>query len=460
MTYSASKPVQRQGMRTDSLLLPVHMTALALASLPLPACADNPGIYSGLDDYIIAGAASIALSIIAAVYAFIKLRGSMAKRLFTGIAVLVLGLPICGIASLIIINARNNVRRHHEELQYKKSEQEKQSNWEKLSLRVAACNAQLPALKQELASGQYSQDIKIHLVEDCAVAKTNPAVLGTMLDDLLNTEQAVNKTTHCAYLNPVLRSLDTRLLQEFVNRKLSLLCSSPAEYGQTAPSWWDIWRYSAPPLPHQQLVTGLRYLEQHGIDLKQVVGERSLLSLAFERCDVNAIHFALDLGMDPYPDPASYNLLSAAQTWTLQRFSHLCNYSSAESAGIQARMRDLSSQEADALAAKMHIKLGLESMRNGGADFFSYLLARGVALERLSTYGIPYSTTAISPELGAALNQLSDQQLAKLICPVDDKGEHQNSLYQEAIRSNNQVLVDLLKKRKMKPGCERGQVQP
>ncbi|MBI3728665.1 MAG: hypothetical protein HY254_10105 [Burkholderiales bacterium] len=414
---------------------------------------------TGLEELLVAAAGSFVFSIIAMIVIFIKLKKNFLPRLLIALASPLLVFPVCMGGSMGTSYVMHQISQLKDNNETQRLAQDEQDAWQRNLLRISACDGDRAVLKTELASGKYDITVKERVLTECVLPKADAIAMRAMLIDLQTQDK--DAKAHCAYLDPVLQRLDTGLLDVFVEQKLSLTCPSKTfsyavEANKTAPSWWDVVD-SKRNSDTEQLLTTLRYLQAHGVDMKIVVVGRSLLSLAMESSKTELILFALDAGVDPYTIPAESNMLSPLQIWTLQRFSYadLDTYGEVDRKRIQSRLREMNGKEADTLAHKLSSRSGLETAKDGGAGLLAYLIQSGANLRQLNRdgNGILPGYSKVPSALLAVLNKLNDQQLLDLICP--EAGEYGDSyqLYEEARHYENQPLINFLKQRNMPATC-------
>ena len=414
---------------------------------------------TGLEELIVAAVGSFLFSVIAMIVIFVKLKKNFLPRFLITLASPLLVFPVCmggSMATSYVMHEISQSKKNHEIAQVA---QDEQGTWQRNLLRISACDGDRAVLETELASGKHDVTTKERVLTECVLPKADAIAMRAMLLDLQT--QNLNGYNYCAYLDPVLQRLDTGLLDVFVEQKLSLTCPSKTfsyavEANKTAPSWWDVVD-SKRNTDAEQLLTTLRYLQAHGVDMKMVVDGRSLLSLAMESSKTALILFALDAGVDPYAIPAESNMLSPLQTWTLQRFSYadLGTYSEADRKLIQSRLREMNGKEADTLAHKLNSRSGLESAKDGGVGLLAYLIQSGANLRQLNRGGNGVLTgySKVPPALLAVINKLNDQQLLDFICPEIGEYDEGYQLYAEAVSNENQALVNFLKQRNMPATC-------
>ncbi|MFZ6743741.1 hypothetical protein ACO0LC_10980 [Undibacterium sp. JH2W] len=418
-------------------------------------------VNSNIEEMIWAIFGSALLSIITMVIVFIKVKRPIWQRALLALAMPLLVFPASVACSMLSSKAVSDIRQWQSQRENERIKAQNERDWLKNFLRNAACEGEHARFEKELASHRHEQISKQRTLEECIIPKASVADLRLLLADLQSNNQ--DEAAYCAYLNPVLISLDTSLMEVFVEQHLSLTCKSQAypseQFDYTAehrpPSWWDVFARKPHP-PAGRLLPALRYLQAHDVDLKRIVAGHSLLLLAVEDSNAAAIQFALDLGMNPNDPLYQWDTLSPAEIWVLQRFSsqYGASYSIAERNSIQARLGDMTPAQAEAMAGKLHKKVNLDMLANGGADLLAYLVNSGASIRKLNRGGsLIFGNTPMSPELLAVLNKLSDTQLAAFICPEVDEYERDYPLYANAISSANKPLIALLKKRKMPETC-------
>ncbi|MES2040345.1 MAG: hypothetical protein V4495_21205 [Pseudomonadota bacterium] len=414
---------------------------------------------TGLEELIVAAVGSFLFSVIAMIVIFIKLKKNFLPRLLIALASPLLVFPVCMGGSMATSYVMHQISQLKDNQEAQRLAQDEQDAWQRNLLRISACDGDRAVLETELASGQHDITVKERVLTECVLPKADAIAMRAMLLDLQT--QNLNGYNYCAYLYPALQRLDTGLLDVFVEQKLSLTCPSQTfsyavEANKTAPSWWDVVEKKRNS-DTEQLLTTLRYLQAHDVDMKIVVDGRSLLSLAMESGKTELILFALDAGVDPYVIPAESNMLSPLQTWTLQRFSYadLDTYSEVDRKRIQSRLREMNGKEAETLAHKLNSRSGLETAKDGGVGLLAYLIQSGANLRQLNRdgSGVLAGNSKVPPALLAVLNKLNDQQLLDFICP--EVGEYGDGyqLYAEALHYENQPLVNFLKQRNMPATC-------
>ncbi len=330
-----------------------------------------------------------------------------------------------------------------------------EERWQSNGARQAACAGNIPLLKRELNYGNWDTDSKLRLFRECAVDTRNAKVLDVLLDDLKKQNGGKLSEAHCPYLDIAMLTMDQRLLEVFTEHDLSLSCS------QTP--WWNPLIY-AETLQTENIINWLYFLAKHGINLAEVRGSESLLVFAFENADARLIHFALDLGIDPYSAPSKSSPWSPLQSWILRRHgirptsflqSRSLTLQAAEVAAIQARLRELNALEANLVLSEGRRFSDWQLADDGGAALFRYVLRQGASLDWPTEQGqgMLKGSTPISAPLYEVLNQLNDKQWQQLACPRSIAGDHMHPLYDEARQANNQVLLELLERRKIKRDC-------
>ena len=376
---------------------------------------------------------------------------------------LVCSISACGGVAIVADGISKNAKYRADADKYYRNLAEEERKWQSSSFRAAACGTDHALFEKELHSGVYDKTYKQRALKDCLIPKSDVAGLRSILLDLSPKDQGKTTTfAYCDYLRPVLVSLDVRLIEVFVEQNLSLNCQLTAFLAEQPrklaeneePSWWDMLGKST--APGGIILTALKYLQAHGVDLKRHVDGRSLLLLAVEHENFAAIHFALDLGLDPNERNFYGRDLSPAQTWVLQRFRDVNkpSRSTAEWQSVQARLGEMTPRQAEFMALKLHRKVNLDMLANGGADMLAYLIQRGASLRKLNRNGsLIFGNTRLSPEVLAVLNQLSDTQLAEFICAEHDKEGDAYPLFAKAIEEKNQPLITLLTQRKMPLTC-------
>jgi len=433
--------------------------ALFFATASSHAMAFSPG--SRLDELIMAVVGGALLSIIAMVMVFIKLKKSFWQRALIALSLPLVVFPACVLGSMLTSAGLSNFRQWQDQRESLRVEAQNERDWQKNFLRSAACEGEHERFAKELTYSRHEQVSKQRTLEECIIPRASVTDLRALLADLQERDDSPN--AYCAYLNPVLASLDTSLMEVFVEQHLPLTCKSqhypPEQLNYDAehepPSWWDVFARRE-KIPAEQLLPALRYLQAHEVDMKRIVAGRSLLSLAVESSNVAAIEFALELGMDPHDGLYKWDGLSPAETWVLQSFSlgNSESYSIAARQRLQPRLGVMTAAQAEMLARKLHKKVNLEMLAHGGADMLAYLLRSGASMRRLNEGGnLLFGNTPMSPELLAALDQLNDAQLADFICPEADEYNRVYSLFSEARSAENKPLIAFLQKRNMPASC-------
>lgn len=417
-------------------------------------------------EMVISVIGAVLLCIGATVWVMLKMRSPLWYKIMSALLICVLLFPAAAYVIFFMCLELEHIQREHESAEYQRQAaqkaKERERQWLLNPLRTSACNGQLARFTQELASGKHDADAKQRALQDCIIPKSDVAAMRVALDELI--EKSDDSEVHCPYLSAVLQGLDTQLLEVFVERQRSLTCASqfypsdPLNHSaeHRPPSWWDVFKRRN-EIPPEALLKTLRYLQAHEVDLTRIVAGHSLLTIAVEEGNYTAILFALDLGMDP--DDKAYRYegdLSPKETWVLRRFhsTYRDSYSALEREKIQARFQEMTPAQADAMARKLHRKQNLESFYDGGADFVAYLVARKANMRRLNSGGnLIFGNTRISPELLQVLAKLDDGQLKDFICPEIDEYDRAFSLYEEAVSSENKVLLAFLQQRKMPRKC-------
>ncbi len=429
---------------------------LFLFSLATPAFAIGPS--DDIVELIIAAAGSAVVSLIAMVVIFIRLKNDLWPRVLISLASPLLVFPLCMAGSMATSYVVQQVNKSQNSQEAMRLEREEQEAWQRNLLRISACDGNHEVLQTQLASGQYDLTSKEKVLSECVLPRADAQALRLFVQDI--TAHDTEGKAHCLYLSPVLQSLNTQLLDVFVEQKLPLACPTTTAYAgdanTVAPKWWDIFE-EGKAADTEQVLAVLRYLQAHGVNMKQVVEGRSLLTIAMDSNKAALILFALDAGVDPYVIPDKNNMLSPLQSWALQRFGFgdAAAYSDADRQRIQAHLRELNPKEIESLATKLNSKGGLESAKDGGVGLLAYVLHSGVNLRHLNRdrIGIMNGYTNASPELLQVLGRLNDQQLLDFICPDAVGGRDAYALYPEAIEAQNQPLLDFLKQRKMPETC-------
>lgn len=414
---------------------------------------------SELEELIIAAAGSALFSLIAVIAIFIKSKKSFLPRLLMSLASPLLVFPLCmagSMATSYVVKQASDMKKDKDFAQQAQAESEA---WQNNPLRFSACEGDSATLKIELASDVHDQATRQRVLEECVLPRADAVSLQAMLLDLQarNTEPRA----YCTYLNLAMLRMDTSLLDVFIEQKLSLACPSDvysyaSDATTFAPSWWDLVSQQR-NADTVQLLKTLHYLQAHGVNMKVVMNDRSLMSMAMESSKPELILFALDAGADPYLHPEETSALSPLETWTLQRFSfvEVGTYSDADRQSIQARLRDMTDKEADRLAHKLANRGGLDHARDGGAGLLAYLIKSGASLRSMNRGGggAFSAYTRLTPALLEVINKLNDQQLLEFICPEPGQNNDVYSVYADAINIDNKELISFLKQRNMPETC-------
>ncbi|MFZ3003113.1 MAG: hypothetical protein WA071_22565 [Undibacterium umbellatum] len=412
-----------------------------------------------LEELIIAAAGSVLFSLIAMIVIFIKSEKSFLPRLLMSLASPLLVFPVCmagSMATSYIVKQASDMKKVQDLAQQAQAES---AAWQNNPLRINACGGDSATLKIELASDVHDDATRLRVLDECILPRADAVSLQVMLLDRLarNTEQ----WAYCTYLDRVMQRMNTSLLDVFVEQKLALACPSDiysaAGDGTTVePSWWDLVNQQRNGDTAQLLKT-LRYLQAHGVNMKVAVDGRSLLSMAMESSKPTLILFALDAGADPYLHAEETSTLSPLEIWTLQRFYfvEMGTYTDADRQSIQARLRDMTGKEADALAHKLSNRGGLDHAKDGGAGLLAYLIKSGASLRSMNRggNGAFSAYTRLSPALLEVINKLNDQQLLEFICPEPGQNNDVYSVYAEAINIDNKEMISFLKQRNMPKTC-------
>ncbi|MFZ6743740.1 hypothetical protein ACO0LC_10975 [Undibacterium sp. JH2W] len=414
--------------------------------------------HSELEELILGVVGSTLVSIVVVIVVFIRLKRTFLPRLLLSLATSLLVFPLCLAGSMATSYVAQQVYKKQSEETAQQLEAERQQEWQNNALRLATCDGNdQQGVEAALATGTHSAETRQRLLLECIIPKTNQAALRSFLQTTLKQEE--DKSAYCNYLNPVLMSMNTSLLDVFVEQKLSLVCPSNTYYGngpdKPAPSWWEL--LSEKKDDTGPLLKTLDYLKAHDVNMKFTTSKLSMLSLAMDKANADVIIFALDAGLDPYAVFGDEQARTPAETWVLQRhsFSDLGSYSTPDLQRLQARLRELSAAEANALARKQLYASNLQAVEDGGASLLKYLLQRGASIKQLNQGGTGFiqGGTILTKELQAEIDQLNDQQLQDFICPETRKGGTAYSLYLDARESQNQAFVSYLKQRHMPETC-------
>ncbi|MFZ6733513.1 hypothetical protein ACO0LG_16415 [Undibacterium sp. Ji42W] len=439
-----------------------------------PAFAFSPT--SNLEELIYAAIGSAVVSLIAMVVVLVKLKISLLPRLLAMLVTPVLVFPLCMAGSMGMGYVAHEIKHYQQEQDAAHIASVEEDAWQHNFLRINACEGNHALLQSELASGRHQIENKLRALTECVLPQADAQALRILLQDAVSNDK--DGRTYCTYLPLVLQSMNTILLDVFVEQKLSLACTSPKyayvpDAAKVAPAWWDILNDgqvtdttgNIDTKDTDRLLTVLRYLQAHGVDMKVVANDRSLLTIAMESGKVDVILFALDAGVDPYAIPENDSMLSPQQIWTLQRFGYAdagpIAYNEAVQKRIQPHLREMNSKEAASLAERLPLKGGLSAARDGGAGLLAYLIKSSSNIRELNRGGQGlidvYAQT--SPAVLGVLDRLDDQQLRDFICPeASNKGDDSDDnngdqLYVRAIRAENQALVTFFKRRKVPETC-------
>ncbi|MFZ6875665.1 hypothetical protein ACO0LF_26665 [Undibacterium sp. Di27W] len=414
--------------------------------------------HSELEELILGAVGSALVSIVVMIVVFVRSKHAFLPRLLLALATPLLVFPLCMAGSMATSYVAQQVYQKQNAEAAQRQEAERQQDWQRNPLRLAACDdADQQSLEAALASGQHDVETRQRVLEECIIPKANQAGLRSFLQT--SSQQEEDKLAYCNYLKPVLTSMNTSLLDVFVEQKLSLVCPSNTYYGDTpdkpAPSWWEL--LSEKKTDTATLLKTLQYLKAHNVNMKFTTSKLSMLSLAMASANVDVILFALDAGLDPYASFEDEQTLTPAQTWILQRFSFtdLGSYSTADMQRLQTRLRELTAAEANALASKKRYSSNLEAVEDGGGGLLTYLIQRGGNLKQLNQGGNGFmrGNTHLTSALRAAMDKLNDQQLQDFICPQSSKDAIVYSLYLDAREMENQELVSFLRQRHMPETC-------
>ncbi|MFZ6679797.1 hypothetical protein [Undibacterium sp. Tian12W] len=438
-------------------------------SFTSPAFAFSPT--SNLEELIYAAIGSAIVSLIAMVVVLIKLKISLLPRLLAMLVTPVLVFPLCMAGSMGMGYIAHEIKQYQQEQDAAHIASVEEDAWQHNFLRINACEGNHALLQSELASGRHQIENKLRALNECVLPQADAQALRILLQDAVSNDK--DGRAYCTYLPPVLQSMNTVLLDVFVEQKLSLACTSPKyayvpDTSKVAPAWWDILndgQITSDTKDTDRLLTILRYLQAHNVDMKIVANDRSLLTIAMESGKVDLVLFALDAGVDPYAIPENDSMLSPQQIWTLQRFGYAdagpIAYSEADQKRIQSHLREMNSKEAASLAQKLPLKGGLAAAKDGGAGLLAYLIKSSNNMRELNRAGRDlidvYAQT--SPAVLDVLDRLNDQQLRDFICPdasnrgddIDNSNGH--ALYARAVSAENQALVNFFKRRKMPETC-------
>lgn len=337
-----------------------------------------------------------------------------------------------------------------------------EESWRSNPLKEAACNADLNKVKAALSSNNFNRRDMRRAFEDCAVEQSNVEVADLLLDYTFRPEITQDKVAHCAYLTPVFRQIgekiDLGVLTLFAKRKLDLDCRDGVN---SIPSWWSE-THQSNIVSDPNYSVYLDYLQKQGVDLYVDLGERNLLSYAFEYGDANTITLVLNEKSSPYAlSPQSSDWIPL-QYWILRRHAYQATLQQAttrpipplseqERAKIQAQLRELTPNEANMLNGVGQRFSNWGSMPDGGAALFRYLLQHGAKLHisNQNGVGIFHARMPFSPEMVKELDQLNDAQVRELACPTDLNGVVKIPLYAQAKIHQNLSIVNYLDKRKL-----------
>jgi hypothetical protein len=361
------------------------------------------------------------------------------------------------VGNVMFLSSKAKLRSSEEQ----KQQMEEVESWQKNALRIAACGHDLPGVRRELENAQVGEDVKRRVFDECAVPQANAEVLEIFLDDLLKRPSTDGKQKHCVYLLDIFEnSLNVKLLEAFAERKLTLNC----DFGKESMWWLTIKR--SPTLPSEQLLLWLHYLQRHEVDLARSNGGESLLTFAFDNLDAQLIQFALDLGIDPYQPSADENSWSPLQIWTLRRFgfrptgllrSPTIRLKAQDVAAIQSRLRELTPKEANfQMGNGRRFDSWVQTPDGGdGAALFRYVIQKGARIDLPDNIGMGMINGAmkVTPDFLSALDELTNEQLQLLACPLSSSGDRKHMLYADAKKSGNTELVNFLERRKIKQGC-------
>ncbi len=319
-------------------------------SFTSPAFAFSP--ISNLEELIYAAIGSAIVSLIAMVVVLVKLKISLLPRLLAMLVAPVLVFPLCMAGSMGMGYIAHEIKQYQQEQDAAHIARVEEDAWQHNFLRINACEGNHALLQSELASGRHQIESKLRALNECVLPQADAQALRILLQDAVSNDK--EERTYCTYLPPVLQSMNTVLLDVFVEQKLSLACPSPKydyvpDTSKVAPAWWDILndeQITSDTKDKDRLLTILRYLQAHNVDMKVVADDRSLLTIAMESGKVDLILFALDAGVDPYALPENDNMLSPQQIWTLQRFGYAdagsVAYKEADQKRIQSHLREMS----------------------------------------------------------------------------------------------------------------------
>lgn len=334
--------------------------------------------------------------------------------------------------------------------------------WLENSLAQAACEANIPALKRELADSNHSRRIKLLSLQFCAIEKSYPEVAKLLLDNLQQPTLQQEKFAHCQFLTPAFRHLDVEILSIFAERKLSLDCRSERN---KIPTWWSE-PYQANAFAHPRLAEYLRFLEKQGIDLDTKLVDRDVLSYAMQTANADAILYLLKEKAKTPLDMPSASYWSTKQIWTLRQFDfqirnlqgevlQIAQMTKKEKEKIDQVLGKLNHEEIQFIKSDQQRFTDWSSFPDGGGAFFHFLVKHGAQLHIPNSIGsgLIQENTQLTPEFKDQLDQLSEAQMKALICPVDINGVIQRPLYRWAKNHNNRSITEYLERRQLTSLC-------
>jgi hypothetical protein len=246
-------------------------------------------------------------------------------------------------------------------------------------------------------------------------------------------------------------------LQAMVNQQLPITC----HLGDGAPVWWGTVEqgitYDHMSQPTVSTLALLSYLQNNGVALGAKGGDKSsgtLINLVIRGGSFDLVTMGLNAGgeTDLYSRSTMHGLYNNAPIaqWTVRRFKAK-NLTEQQIQAIQSKFGDISSEQVnsamngDGDGSGPNLLWGLESFNtypNNSAEFFAYLVSRGVDLSARDQFGgsALYRLRSTSDALLAELDKLSPTQFNALVSPIDGP----NSLLEAAKRMNNIQLAHYL----------------
>jgi hypothetical protein len=334
--------------------------------------------------------------------------------------------------------------------------------WLENSLAQAACDANIPALQRELADSNHSRRVKLLSLQYCAIEKSYPEVARLLLDNLQQPTLQQEKFAHCQYLAPAFRHLDVEILAIFAERKLSLDCRYERN---KIPTWWSE-PYQANAFAHPRLAEYLRFLKNQGVDLHTKLGERNLLSYVIQTANAEAILYVIKDRPNVQFDLPNESYWTIKQSWTLRQFDYptrspqgevieTAQLTKKEKEKIDKIIGPLNQNEIQFIKADQQRFSDWNEFPDSGARFFHFLITQGAQLHIPNQFGsgLINERTQITADFSAELDQLSEQQMRFLVCPVDLNGVIQRPLYQWAKNHNNRSMMNYLERRQLTSLC-------